>query len=93
MRVQAEVSLYPLRTRKLSGPVEEFCRVLRSGGLHVETRLMSTFVAGESEKLFKALREAFETLARRAEVVVDLKVSNACPAATEQGHEDKERVE
>jgi len=93
MKVQAEVSLYPLRTRKLSGPVKEFCRALRSRGLFVGTRSMSTFVAGESESLFNALREGFEGLARQMDVVVDVKISNACPDTTEQGREDTERVD
>jgi len=79
MRAQAEVSFYPLKTAKLSGPVEEFCRVLRSHNLHVETGSMSTLVAGESKELFDALRESFEALARRHEIVIDCKVSNACP--------------
>jgi uncharacterized protein YqgV (UPF0045/DUF77 family) len=79
MRVQAEVSLYPLRTEKLSGPVEEFCQMLRSRGLHVETRSMSTLVAGESGRLFEALKESFEMLAQRHEIVIDCRVSNACP--------------
>lgn len=93
MRVQAEVSLYPLRTRKLSGPVTEFCQVLRSRGLHAETRSMSTFVVGESERLFEALKEGFEVLARRNEVVMDLKISNTCPDTAEQGLAETERVD
>lgn len=93
MRVQAEVSLYPLRTGKLSGPVEEFCRVLRSHGLRVETSSMSTFVAGESKGLFGALREGFEVLAQRNEIVIDCKISNACPDRVENRRADTERVD
>jgi uncharacterized protein YqgV (UPF0045/DUF77 family) len=79
MRIQAQVSLYPLRTGKLSGPVEEFCQVLRSHDLHVEIGSMSTFVAGKPTELFDALREGFEVLAQRHEIVIDCKISNACP--------------
>ena len=93
MRVQVEISLYPLRTEKLSGPVEEFCRVLRSHGLHVETGSMSTFVAGESQELFDALREGFEVLAQRNEIVMDCKLSNACPDRVGNKREDIERME
>jgi uncharacterized protein YqgV (UPF0045/DUF77 family) len=92
MRVQAEVSLYPLKTGKLSGPVEEFCQVLRSHGLHIETGSMSTFIAGESKGLFDALREGFEVLAQRNEIVIDCKISNACPDTVGQGLVAKERV-
>lgn len=93
MRVQAQVSLYPLRTERLSGPVEEFCRVLRSHSLHVETGSMSTFITGESEGLFEALREGFEALAQRNEVVIDCKISNACPDRMGDKHTDIERVD
>jgi len=93
MRVQAEVSLYPLRARKLSGPVKEFCQVLRSRGLYAQTRSMSTFVVGESERLFDALKEGFEVLARRNEVVMDLTISNTCPDTTEQERVETERVD
>jgi uncharacterized protein YqgV (UPF0045/DUF77 family) len=93
MRVQAEVSLYPLRTERLSGPVEKFCQVLRSRGLHVETRSMSTLVVGESGRLFEALKESFEVLAQRDEIVVDCKISNACPTAVGQEPAGIERVD
>ena len=79
MKVQAEVSVYPLRTSKLSGPVAEFCRVLRSHDLHVETRSMSTFVTGEMESLFEALEEGFRVLAQGNEIVIHFNISNACP--------------
>ena len=87
MRVQAEVSLYPLRTKKLSGPVAAFCEVLRSHGLDVQTRSMSTFAVGESSDLLEALREGFEHLAQENEIVLDVKISNACPNRAEQNVE------
>jgi len=83
MKVQAEVSLYPLRTGKLSGPVIAFCKVLRSHGLDVQTRSMSTCMAGESSDLFGALQEGFERLAQKNPLVMDVKISNACPERTE----------
>lgn len=92
MKVQAEVSLYPLRSRRLSGPVKEFCQVLRSRGLHVQTRSMSTFVVGESEELFDALKDGFEVLARGNEVVMDLTISNTCPDTREQECAEAERM-
>lgn len=79
MTVQAEVSVYPLRTPKLSGPITQFCRVLQSRGLHVQTRSMSTFVTGELESLFEALEEGFALLARENDVVAHFSISNACP--------------
>ena len=93
MKVQAEVILYPLRTKELSGPVTEFCNVLRSYGLSVETRSMSTLVTGESDKLFDALKEGFDAATRRVEIVIDCRISNACPEAAGQKLADNERID
>lgn len=79
MRVQAQVSLYPLKTKALAKPVEEFCRRLRNPGLTVDTHSMSTLIVGESERVFQAVEQAFQALAADFDIVVDLKVSNACP--------------
>lgn len=87
MRVQAEVSLYPLRTGTLSGPIAAFCEILRSHGLDVQIRSMSTFAAGESSDLFEALQEGFEQLAQENELVMSVKMSNACPNGAEHDAE------
>ncbi len=79
MRVQAEVSLYPLRTATLMDSIDAFVERLRQSGLSVEIGPMSSRIRGESEDLFRALGEAFEGAARRCDVVVTLKVTNACP--------------
>jgi len=79
MKVQAEISIYPLRTQSLSEPVEEFCRILHEHGLEIKTTAMSTLIRGESRDLFKACDEAFEQLTKKYEVVMNMKISNACP--------------
>ena len=79
MRVQAQVSIYPLKTKTLAKPVEEFCRRLRDPDLTVTTHSMSTLIVGESERVFQAVKQAFEALAADFNIVVDLKISNACP--------------
>ena len=40
---------------------------------------MSTLAHGDSEKMFAALREAFESVASVGAVVMSVTVSNACP--------------
>jgi len=79
MNVQAELSLYPLRTDELSGPIEAFCQALSRHGLEVHAGPMSTRVAGDIERLFAGLGEAFGQVARDFETVLIVKVSNACP--------------
>ncbi len=79
MRVQAEASLYPLRTEGLTGPIDAFVRHLRGGGLSVEIGPMSSRLAGECPDMFRALGEAFEAAAREGDVVVAVRVTNACP--------------
>ena len=84
MKVQAEVSLYPLRQNDLTKPIQQFIQALESNKLKVELGPMSSLVTGDSEVLFLNLREAFEQLAEEYEVVMTAKISNACPD-TEKG--------
>jgi uncharacterized protein YqgV (UPF0045/DUF77 family) len=79
MKVRAEISVYPLKTTELSGPVDEFCRILQAQGLEVQIGPMSSSVSGECKDLFKAVQEAFERLAEKYQVVMTAKISNACP--------------
>jgi uncharacterized protein YqgV (UPF0045/DUF77 family) len=79
MKVRAEISVYPLKTAELSGPVDEFCRILQTQGLEVQIGPMSSSISGECKDLFKAVQETFEQLAEKYQVVMTAKISNACP--------------
>lgn len=79
MRVQAEVSLYPLRTGKLSEPISAFCRSLDQEGLSIESGPMSTRISGECGDIFTALQRAFSETAQDYQTVLLVKMSNACP--------------
>lgn len=79
MNVQAEVSLYPLRSAELSEPVERFCQVLRDFNLRPETGKMSTLLCGELDHVFLALKRAVQEVGRDYQIVLAVKISNACP--------------
>ena len=81
MNVQAEVSLYPLRTDRLGDAIDAFAGELRRTGLTVRTGSMSSALAGDAEEVFAALGRAFQHAAEAHEVVLVVKVSNACPPA------------
>lgn len=89
MKVQAQVSLYPLRMGILSAPVREFCEMLKGHDLRVDTQSMSTFIAGELDVVFQAVREAFQVMAAKYDVVMALKVSNTCPDDPERSPREK----
>ena len=80
MKVQAQISLYPLRTSDLAEPITRFVQQLGRDGLDIEVGPMSTQVTGDSKVLFARLAEGFEDAAGRSDVVLLLKVSNSCPA-------------
>jgi uncharacterized protein YqgV (UPF0045/DUF77 family) len=82
VKVQAEVSLYPLRTLSLSEAITEFLGHVRRPGLSVEVTPMSTRVEGESGTLFEALRDAFDAVAGGGDVVLTVTMSNACPSGS-----------
>jgi len=89
MNIQAEVSLYPLRTLSTGGAIEKFVAHLDSAGLDVRMGSMSTRVAGDAADVFDALGEAFATAADEHQVVLTAKFSNACP---EDSNEDERRL-
>ena len=84
MKVQAEISLYPLRQNELTKPIQQFVQVLENNKLKVELGPMSSLVTGDSQTVFGNLQKAFEKIAQKYEVVMTAKVSNACPD-TEKG--------
>ena len=79
MSVSAQISLYPLRQQELSPGIDALCLALEREGLDVQVGPMSTLVAGESSRLFAALREGFEDAAAGGPVAMVVTVSNACP--------------
>ncbi len=80
LNIMAEVSIYPLRTSSLSGPINAFVDILRSEPeLEVRIGNMSTQVLGESKLVFSTIEKAFAKAAAISECVMTLKISNACP--------------
>jgi uncharacterized protein YqgV (UPF0045/DUF77 family) len=79
MNVQAEISLYPLRTSKLSEAIDSFLGDLEDAGLTAHEGNMSSTLAGDVDNVFAALVRAFKVVASGFQVVLVLKVSNACP--------------
>ncbi|NLV24036.1 MAG: hypothetical protein GXY54_04540 [Deltaproteobacteria bacterium] len=81
MRVQAEISLYPLRTMELSPAIARFRKVLEGGQVKIVEGPMSTIIGGGQEEVFHALQEAFAAVSAEFEVVLSCRISNACPEA------------
>jgi len=79
MKVQAEVSLYPLRREDLAEPIQQFLESLKRDELNVKTGTMSSVISGDSKIVFQSLQKAFEQAAQKYEVVLTAKMSNACP--------------
>jgi uncharacterized protein YqgV (UPF0045/DUF77 family) len=90
MKVQVQISIYTLRTNSLSEPIDEFCRILEKNGLEVETQTMGSLITGESDIVFNSVQQAFEIIAQKYDVVMDFKVSNACPGQVNKKNLDKE---
>ncbi len=79
MNVQAEISLYPLRTADLGNAIEAFIRDLKAAGLTVQPGNMSSIVSGDVSAVFSTMGAAFAAAAEDSQVVLVMKVSNACP--------------
>ena len=78
MKIDAEVSLYPLRSADLSKPINRFLERLQETEIKVEPGRMSSRVGGECSDVFRALGDAFGKSAEEGDIVLVMKVSNAC---------------
>jgi len=81
MNVQAEISLYPLRVADLGSIIEEVLGKLKTPDVTVHPGNMSSIVAGDADAVFSAVGTAFKAAAEDHQVVLVMKVSNACPSA------------
>jgi len=79
MNIQAELSLYPLRTKRVGDVISQFAEELRTNGLEPKTGAMSTIVKGEGRLVFAAVERAFEVCGDKADIILIFKASNACP--------------
>jgi len=80
MNVQAEISLYPLRTDDLGHAIGRFLGALNVAGLTVLSGDMSSTVSGDVNAVFSTMGAAFAAAAEDSQVVLVMKLSNACPA-------------
>ena len=79
MNVQAEISLYPLRTNDLGRGIGMFLSALKAAGLSVQPGNMSSTVTGDADAVFSAVGAAFKAAVGNGQGVLVMKVSNACP--------------
>ena len=80
VRVNAQISIYPLRQARLTPTIKAVTGALKQRHeLHVEVGSMSTLVTGPTGILFAALADAFVGAAETGQVVMTVTVSNACP--------------
>ena len=79
MKIQAEISLYPLGQDDLTVPIQQFIESLKSNNLKIKTGSMSSVISGEESIVFQSLQKAFEQAAQKYKVVLTAKISNACP--------------
>ena len=83
IKVQAEISLYPLGQKNFTKPIGLFCELLQKNGIEVRIGPMSSLISADSKVFFRCLTEAFEKIANEYKVVLTAKISNACSESKE----------
>ena len=79
MAISAQIAVYPLRQEHLTPGIEAVRQALEARGLQPQSGPMSTYVAGEDDEVFAALRDAFANASGTGHVVMTVTISNACP--------------
>jgi uncharacterized protein YqgV (UPF0045/DUF77 family) len=77
--LSAQVSLYPLKQARLGPAIEALLAAFRHHPVEVRVGPMSTYLSGEVEQVFAALREGFERAAALGPTVLNVTISDACP--------------
>lgn len=80
MRIQAELSLYPLREFQLGTQIDAFIDTIRRDGITISIGTMSTLISGEREMVFAAVADGFARVSDHCDVVLHVTYSNACPS-------------
>ncbi len=76
MRVQAEVSFYPLKAQDVTREITAFVDALRARGVEVELGPLSALVRGESGAVFDALKHAYAACASHGTAALVVKYVN-----------------
>ncbi len=79
MLISAQVSLYPMKQRRLSPCLEEAWRIIEENRLDCQKGEMSTVVRGAVEVVFLALQKVFLRAAEKGPLSMVVTFSNACP--------------
>jgi|LGOV01.1.fsa_nt_gb uncharacterized protein YqgV (UPF0045/DUF77 family) len=79
MKIQAEMSLYPLKESHVSPYIDGVLNIIQHPDLSISAGPMSTIISGEREDVFQAISDAFAKTADQCQVVLIVKYSNACP--------------
>lgn len=83
MIVQAEASLYPLKTDIMNEIIKNFIDDMKDSSLEVKIGPMSSRIVGELTEVFSVLSIAFARTTANCQAVLTLNVSNACPSDIE----------
>ena len=84
MEVSAELSLYPLGTNDLGGPIRTFALKMEGQGMELSVGPMSSTTVGSLDGVFDAIKIAFAAVAEERPCVLVAKISNACPVKPEK---------
>jgi len=77
MKIQAELSLYPLFTQDLIPVVNNYIDHLKKFNIKMEVREMSTHISGEMEEVFKAIESAYKNVSVNNKCVLVSKYLNS----------------
>jgi len=79
MAILAQVSIYPLRQNELSSAIDSAIETFEKYKILLKKGEMSTLLEGEPERIFIALKEAFEKADEVGDLSMVITLSNACP--------------
>ncbi len=78
MRVNIQVSVYPLATEKVGEKVMAAIQVAKSAGVEMFTTPMSTQFSSGLEEGLETLGKMYEAVAKDGQAIMTVTISNCC---------------
>ena len=73
-----EISFLPIESRNYSEDVKQVLSIIEGSGLEYSAGVMSTFIRGRSDSIFRLLNDIYDSLDEACSFSMVVKISNLC---------------
>lgn len=73
-----EITFMPVMSKDYLGDINKVLDIIKSYDMEYNIGILSTTIRGSKEKIFKMIKEIYDTMDEVTTFTVDIKISNIC---------------